>query len=65
MRNFRVNHTMDYAVVLKHSGIISPFIRDICAEAGQATYTRHEDIMRWSNLHGKYMYNFLKQPFAV
>lgn len=56
---------MDYAVVLKHSGIISPFIRDICAEAGQATYTRHEDIMRWSNLHGKYMYNFLKQPFAV
>lgn len=49
----RANHTMDYAVVLKHSGIISPFIRDVCAEAGQATYTRYEDIMKWSNIHGK------------
>ncbi|XP_066253889.1 out at first protein [Euwallacea similis] len=48
----RVNHTMDYVVVLKHSGIISPFIRDACAEAGQATYTRYEDIMKWSNIHG-------------
>ncbi|XP_030758835.1 out at first protein [Sitophilus oryzae] len=47
----RVNHTMDYVVVLKHADIISPFIRDICAEAGQATYTRYEDILKWSNIH--------------
>ncbi|KAF7287227.1 hypothetical protein GWI33_002046 [Rhynchophorus ferrugineus] len=47
----RVNHTMDYVVLLKHSGIISPFIVDICSEAGQATYTRYEDILKWSNIH--------------
>uniref|UniRef100_A0AAR5QD80 Out at first protein n=1 Tax=Dendroctonus ponderosae TaxID=77166 RepID=A0AAR5QD80_DENPD len=48
----RLNHTMDYSVVLKHSHVISPFIKDICAEAGQASYTRYEDIMKWSNIHG-------------
>ncbi|XP_050299573.1 out at first protein [Anthonomus grandis grandis] len=48
----RVNHTMDYTVIIKHSGIISPFIREVCAEAAQASYTRFEDIMKWSNIHG-------------
>ncbi|KAL1509025.1 hypothetical protein ABEB36_003831 [Hypothenemus hampei] len=48
----RLNHTMDYTVLLKHSGIISPFVRDTCTEAESATYTRHEDIMKWSNIHG-------------
>ncbi|KAH1022136.1 hypothetical protein HUJ04_011577 [Dendroctonus ponderosae] len=47
----RLNHTMDYSVVLKHSHIISPFIKDICAEAGQASYTLYKDIMKWSNIH--------------
>lgn len=55
---FRLNHTMDYSVVLKHSDIISPFIKDICAEAGQASYTRYEDIMKWSNIHGKRLFEF-------
>ncbi|KAJ8922637.1 hypothetical protein NQ315_007669 [Exocentrus adspersus] len=44
----RTNHTMDYVVVLKHSGIISPHIADMCAEAGMATYTVHEDVVKWA-----------------
>ncbi|CAH1127229.1 unnamed protein product [Ceutorhynchus assimilis] len=49
----RVNHTMDYNVVLKHSSIISPFINDLCAEAAQSTYTRYDDILKWSNIRNR------------
>ncbi|XP_074038520.1 BRICHOS-like domain-containing protein out at first isoform X2 [Leptinotarsa decemlineata] len=44
----RLNHTMTYVVVLKHAGIISPHISDLCAEAGLATYTLHEDVEKWA-----------------
>lgn len=48
----RTNYTMDYTVVLPHSGLISPFIGDLCAEAGEATYTRHTDLMMWAAVQG-------------
>lgn len=51
--NGRTNRTMDYVVLLQHSGIISPHIADLCNEAGSATYTRHEDIAKWAVLQGK------------
>ncbi|RZC35479.1 OAF domain containing protein, partial [Asbolus verrucosus] len=44
----RTNYTMDYTVVLPHSGLISPYISDLCAEAGEATYTRHVDLVLWA-----------------
>lgn len=49
----RTNHTMDYVVVLKHSSVISPHIAELCAEAGIATYTVHEDVTKWAALQGK------------
>lgn len=49
----RTNRTMDYVLVLQHSGIISPHVADLCAEAGAATYARHEDIVKWAALQGK------------
>ncbi|KAG5896238.1 hypothetical protein JTB14_011356 [Gonioctena quinquepunctata] len=48
----KVNHTMSHVVILKHAGIISPHIVDLCAEAGLATYTLHEDIVKWSTVQG-------------
>lgn len=48
----RTNYTMDYTVVLPHAGLISPYIADFCAEAGEATYTRHIDLMLWSAAQG-------------
>lgn len=48
----RTNHSMDYVVLLKHAGIISPHISDMCAEAGQATYTLHEDVVKWAAAQG-------------
>ncbi|XP_063927942.1 out at first protein [Zophobas morio] len=48
----RTNYTMDYTVVLPHSGLISPFIGDLCAEAGEATYTRHADLVMWAAVQG-------------
>ncbi|XP_060531275.1 out at first protein [Cylas formicarius] len=48
----RVNHTLDHSVVLKHSAVISPFIRDVCSEAGQASYTRYEDVLKWATVRG-------------
>ncbi|CAH1161722.1 unnamed protein product [Phyllotreta striolata] len=48
----RSNHSMDYVVLLKHSGIISPHIADACAEAGLATYTLHEDVVKWATAQG-------------
>ncbi|KAH0814313.1 hypothetical protein GEV33_008476 [Tenebrio molitor] len=44
----RTNYTMDYSVVLPHSGLISPHISELCAEAGEATYTRHADLVLWA-----------------
>lgn len=53
----RTNHTMDYVVLLKHSSIISPHIAEVCAEAGVATYTLHEDVVKWATLQGKKIYS--------
>lgn len=49
----RTNYTMDYTVVLPHSGLISPYIADLCAEAGESTYTRHADLVSWAAAQGK------------
>nr|CAH7765304.1 unnamed protein product [Callosobruchus chinensis] len=48
----RTNHTMEYMVLLKHAGIISPHIVDLCAEAGPYTYTLHEDVIKWAAAQG-------------
>jgi hypothetical protein len=48
----RTNYTMDYSVVLPHSGLISPHISELCAEAGEATYTRHADLVLWAASQG-------------
>ncbi|XP_057651657.1 out at first protein [Diorhabda carinulata] len=48
----RTNHSMDYVVLLKHAGIISPHIGDLCNEAGLATYTLHEDVVKWATAQG-------------
>lgn len=48
----RTNYTMDYTVVLPHSGLISPHISELCAEAGEATYTRHADLVLWAASQG-------------
>ncbi|CAH0559928.1 unnamed protein product [Brassicogethes aeneus] len=48
----RTNRTMDYVVFVQHSGMISPYIPDLCAEAGTNVYARHEDIIKWAALQG-------------
>lgn len=49
----RANYTMDYTVDLSRAAIISPHIPDVCSEAGDATFVRHEDIVVWALAQGK------------
>ncbi|XP_022913313.2 out at first protein isoform X1 [Onthophagus taurus] len=48
----RTNYSMDYTVILKRSTVISPHIAEMCAEAPESSYTRHEDIKTWSSIQG-------------
>ncbi|XP_044749174.1 out at first protein [Coccinella septempunctata] len=56
----RDNYTMDYHVSLQHSGVFSPHIADLCAEAKESTYVRHEDLTFWSINQGIPVTTFLK-----
>ncbi|KAK9876663.1 hypothetical protein WA026_014039 [Henosepilachna vigintioctopunctata] len=47
------NYTMEYNVILQHSGVFSPHISDLCAEAKDSTYVRHQDLTIWSVNQGK------------
>lgn len=49
----RDNYTMDYHVMLQHSGVFSPHVADMCAEAKESTYVRHEDLTVWSINQGE------------
>lgn len=49
----RENYTMDYTVNLSQSTIISPHISELCFEAKDSSYTRHEDIQMWAISQGK------------
>lgn len=56
----RDNYTMDYNVILQHSGVFSPHVADLCAEAKEATYVRHEDLTVWSINQGIPVTTYLK-----
>lgn len=43
---------MDLFVDVPRAGVISKHVPVLCAEAGEATYTRHTDIDLWSQLPG-------------
>lgn len=47
------NYTMDLFVDVPRAGFISKHVPAMCAEAGDATYTRRLDIDLWSQLPGK------------
>lgn len=38
---------MDIAVNFSQGGLLSPHLRNICAEATEAIYTRQEDVQFW------------------
>lgn len=50
----RENFTMDLFVDVPRAGVISKHVPVICAEAGDATYTRRADIDVWSQLPGEF-----------
>ncbi|XP_068085334.1 out at first protein [Anabrus simplex] len=48
----RENHTMEFLVDVPRSGVISRHIASLCGEAGDATYTRDQDIKLWASQPG-------------
>lgn len=43
---------MDVAVNFSQAGLLSPHLRNVCAEAAEAIYTRQEDVRFWTEQRG-------------
>lgn len=44
---------MDVSVNFSQAGLLSPHLRNVCAEAADAIYTRQEDVRFWTEQRGQ------------